>query len=181
MHTHNLVWMDLEMTGLDPNTDQIIEMATVITDPELNIVARGPELVISCGQERLEAMDEWNRNHHKSSGLWDLCLESSRTTQQAEEQTLAFLKEHTVALQSPLCGNSIWQDRRFLVRHMPLIDQFLHYRLVDVSTIKELAKRWYPSLPPFNKKAGHRAMQDIEESIAELKYSRQSVFKGQTP
>ena len=172
-----LVWMDLEMTGLDPDTDEIIEIATLITDADLNLVAEGPELILHQPQERFDKMDDWNREHHTKSGLWEKVVQSKIDMRAAEEQTLAFVKEHVGERMAPLCGNSIWQDRRFLARHMPALEAYLHYRLVDVSTIKELSRRWYPNLGPYSKKLlSHRALDDIRESIEELKFYRAKLF-----
>ena len=172
-----LVWMDLEMTGLDPDRDAIIEMATLITDGELNLIARGPELVIHQPPERFAQMDDWNREHHSKSGLWEKVLASSISAAAAEAETLAFIKQHTGLRASPLCGNSIWQDRRFLARYMPALEAYLHYRLVDVSTIKELASRWYPGVKFTKAKGAHRALDDILESVEELKFYRERFFQ----
>ena len=176
----NIVWMDLEMTGLFPEKDQILEIATLITNPDLEIIATGPELVLHQPLSILEAMDPWNQEHHSKSGLWDKVLASKTSLQEAEQQTLNFIQAHSVKGKNPLAGNSIWQDRRFLLRYMPLIHEHLHYRLIDVSTIKELAKRWYPKLKIPNKKNNHRAMDDIQESIEELKFLRQNLFVPQS-
>jgi len=174
----NLVWIDLEMTGLNPDTDKVIEIATIVTDSELNTLAEGPVLAISQPQSALDAMDEWNTTHHNASGLVKRVQASSVTEQQAIEQTIAFLKPWVDAGDSPLCGNSIGQDRRFLVRHMPALDAYFHYRNIDVSTIKELARRWDPQmLKGFSKKGAHLALDDIRESIAELQYYRKHFFK----
>ncbi len=175
-HDGRLVWMDLEMTGLNPDTDTILEIATIITDKNLNILAEGPNLVIHHTPEALARMDEWCRKHHGDSGLTRRALTSSLTLAQAEEATLAFIRQHVSERQSPLCGNSIHQDRRFLARHMPAIDAWLHYRMIDVSTIKELVRRWYPRVRIPQKRGGHRALADIRESIAELRYYRRHVF-----
>lgn len=177
----NLVWMDLEMTGLNPEQDEIIEIATLITDPELNIVAEGPDLVLHQPRERFERMDEWNQKQHTKSGLWQQVVESPIDARAASAQTLAFLQEHVEAGSSPLCGNSIWQDRRFLSRYMPDVDRHLHYRIIDVSTIKELAWRWFPDARPYKKALeSHRALDDIKESIEELRYYRKSLFHSPT-
>lgn len=178
-HHQDIVWMDLEMTGLDPQKDQILEIATLITDFQLNVIATGPELVLHQPLETLEAMDPWNREHHRGSGLWDRALASNITAPEAEQLTLDFLTAHTAENKHPLAGNSIWQDRRFLVRYMPRIHTHLHYRLIDVSTIKELAKRWYPEIKTPAKKNHHRAMDDIRESIEELQFWRTSLFRPQ--
>lgn len=173
----NLVWMDMEMTGLDPDKDAIIEMATIITDWDLNVIAIGPEIVIHQPQERFAQMDDWNREHHGKSGLWDRVVSSNITIKEAESQTLQFIKQYVGPKKSPLCGNSIWQDRRFLRRYMRSLDGYLHYRIVDVSTVKELVKRWY--YDPNEKKkndSSHRALDDIHESIAELKTYRENFF-----
>lgn len=176
-----LVWINMEMTGLDPDRDEIIEIATIITDSELNVIARGPELVIHQEAKRFELMDDWNQDHHTRSGLWDLVLKSTTTLEAAEKQTLDFIKQHTGPRESPLCGNSIWQDRRFLCRHMQSINEYLHYRIIDVSSVKELAKRWYPGIAQFEgKKEAHRAMDDILESVEELKYYQEKIFSKVT-
>jgi oligoribonuclease len=168
-----LVWIDLEMTGLDPDTDSMIEIATLVTDQELNVLAEGPELAIHHPLERLQAMDEWNRNTHGKSGLWDRILASSVDAAQAEQQTLDFLAQWVPAGKSPICGNSICQDRRFLARGMPTLERYFHYRNLDVSTIKELARRWCPAmLGGFSKAGTHTALSDIRESVAELAYYR---------
>lgn len=171
-----LVWMDLEMTGLDPARDTILEIATLITDSELNIVAEGPEIVVRQPLARLQAMDAWNREHHGKSGLWDKVLASTVELAQAEARTLDFIRAHVGAKESPLCGNSIWQDRRFLAVCMPDLDAYLHYRLIDVSTIKELVSRWYPAAKYGKKKGNHRALDDIRESLDELRHYRATVF-----
>lgn len=174
----NLIWIDLEMTGLDPDIDLIIEVATVITDKNLNVLAEGPEIAVHQSDAALAAMDEWNQKHHGESGLIERVKQSSFSTAEAEAQTLAFVKQWLPAKTSPICGNSIGQDRRFLYRHMPELEGFFHYRNLDVSTVKELAARWAPQLKDgFTKKAAHRALDDIIESIDELKYYRQHFFK----
>lgn len=173
----NLVWMDMEMSGLDPERDVILELATVITDADLNIVAEGPVIAISQPASLFDSMDQWNRDHHTKSGLWDRVLRSTTTLEQAEEATLAFIKTHVAQRQSPLCGNSIWQDRRFIARYMKHLDAYLHYRLIDVSTVKELARRWYGASAEFkDKKKEHLALADIRESVAELRFYRQALF-----
>jgi oligoribonuclease len=169
--------MDMEMSGLDPDTCTILEIATIVTDADLRILAEGPDLVVHQPDEVLEAMDAWNTEHHGASGLAQAVRDSSVSLADAEERTLAFLAEHVPEDEAPLCGNSIWQDRRFLVRYMPRVDAFLHYRLVDVSSIKELARRWYPDLEPPAKSKSHRALDDIRESIAELAFYREQLFK----
>ena len=169
--------MDLEMTGLDPETDAIIEMATVITDCQLEIIAKGPELIIHQPPERFQQMDDWNREHHKKSGLWDKVIASQLTQGDAERETMNFISIHVDPKVSPLCGNSVYQDRRFLTKYMPRLESYLHYRLIDVSTIKELGQRWYGEQAKFPKARGaHRAMEDILESIAELKNYRERLF-----
>lgn len=173
----NIVWMDLEMTGLDPLQDEIIEIATLITDKELNIIAEGPEIIINQPESRFEKMDDWNQNQHTKSGLWEKVIASKVTVDQAEKQTLDFIKEYTNPRKAPLAGNSIWQDRRFITIHMKEMDQYLHYRMIDVSTIKELGTRWYDDMESYKKKGSHRAMDDIRESIEELKFFRKNLFK----
>jgi oligoribonuclease len=172
----HLIWIDLEMTGLDPDTDSIIEIATLITDKELNVLAEGPELAIQTPLERLNAMDEWNRNTHTKSGLWNRCLQSPLALAQAEAQTIDFLSNWIDANKSPMCGNSICQDRRFLARGMPRLERYFHYRNLDVSTVKELSKRWSPKLlEGFSKVGAHTALSDIRESVKELAYYRQHM------
>ncbi len=179
MGTAKLVWMDLEMTGLDPERERIIEIATVVTDGELNVLAEGPELVLHQPEEILEAMDEWNRKHHGESGLTDRVRASTISDAEAEARIVAFLKEHVGEREAPLAGNSVHQDRRFIARYMPALDAYLHYRLVDVSTVKELVARWHPEIYAKrpHKQASHRALDDIRESIAELRYYRAAAFK----
>ncbi len=174
----NMVWMDLEMTGLDPETDLIIEMATLITDSDLNVVAEGPVLAIATPEANLAAMDEWNQTHHAASGLLERVRRSSTTLLEAEAETLAFLEANVEKNTAPLCGNSIWQDRRFLCRHMKTLESYLHYRIIDVSSIKELARRWRPGLlETFSKENAHTALADIRESIAELRFYREHFLK----
>lgn len=168
-----LVWMDLEMTGLDPKKERIIEMATIITDGDLRTVAEGPVLVIHQSQELLEGMDEWNTRTHNRTGLVQKVKLSRVTERQAEIETLDFIQRHTLKNRAPLCGNSICQDRRFLYEYMPELSEWLHYRNVDVSSFKEMARHWAPSiLGGFEKRASHQALEDIQESISELKYYR---------
>lgn len=175
----HLIWVDLEMTGLNPETDRIIEMATIVTDANLNLVAEGPVIAVHQSDALLAAMDEWCTRTHGQSGLTDRVRASTIGEADAEAQTLAFLAEHVATGASPMCGNSIGQDRRFLVRYMPTLEAFFHYRNLDVSTIKELCRRWRPDLlPGFTKKATHLALDDIRESIAELQYYRQHFFRG---
>ena len=169
----NLIWIDLEMTGLDPQKERIIEIATVVTDSELNVLAEGRSIVINQSNELIQAMDEWNTNQHGKSGLTERVLNSTVTEAQAELATLDFLKRWVPEGMSPMCGNSIGQDRRFLVRYMPELANYFHYRNLDVSTLKELVRRWKPELMNgFNKKGSHLAMDDIHDSIAELAYYR---------
>ena len=172
----NLIWMDMEMTGLDHEKGVILEIATVVTDDALEIVAEGPNLAVSHPDEVLGNMEEWSREHHQASGLLDRVKASTFDNDTAESMTLDFLFEHCQERKSPLCGNTIWQDRRFLIKHMPRLEAFLHYRLIDVSSIKELVERWYPSLAPYRKKKCHLAKSDIMESIEELRYYRRKVF-----
>ncbi len=175
--TSNLIWIDLEMTGLYTNTDQIIEIATIVTDAHLNELAAGPELAIYQPQEIMDGMDEWNTRQHGESGLTERVLDSKISMQDAEKQTIVFLEEYVNAGASPMCGNSICQDRRFLARQMPLLEAFFHYRNLDVSTLKILANSWAPEIAKgFNKESSHRALADIRDSIAELTYYRESLF-----
>jgi oligoribonuclease len=177
-----LVWMDLEMTGLDPERERIIEIAALITDGALQIVAEGPNLVIHQPDAVLAAMDEWNREHHGASGLIQRVRRSTIDEAEAEAQLLAFVAAHCDKREIPLAGNSVHQDRRFLRRYMPAFEAYLHYRLVDVSTIKELARRWYPDLVAQMpvKRETHRALDDIKESIEELSYYRAHLFVPST-
>ncbi|HLI18609.1 MAG TPA: oligoribonuclease [Rhodanobacteraceae bacterium] len=169
----NLAWIDLEMTGLCPDTDSIIEIATVVTDRNLSILAEGPQFVIHHGEARLLAMDDWNRHQHTKSGLWQRVLESATEHAQAEAETVAFLQQWVPAGKSPMCGNSICQDRRFLYRQMPTLERYFHYRNLDVSTLKELARRWAPAVyKGFSKDSTHTALSDIHDSIEELRYYR---------
>lgn len=173
-----LVWIDLEMTGLDLPTDTILEISSVVTDNNLEIIAKGPTLVIHHDVSVLERMNEWNQKHHGASGLIEAVKLSQVTMQQAQEATLNFLKQYTQVGQSPLCGNSVWVDRAFLRAYMPQIDLFLHYRIIDVSSIKEVVKRWYKnnSKSFFKKSETHRAQEDILASIDELKHYRDNFF-----
>jgi oligoribonuclease len=174
-----LVWMDLEMTGLDPTKDVIVEIATLVTDAELNILAEGPDLVIHADDDALAGMSEIVKNMHAKSGLTEAIRASTVTLADAGAQTLAFIREHVPAARTaPLCGNSIGTDRRFLVAYLPEIEEYLHYRSVDVSTVKELVDRWYPeaySKRP-DKSGNHRALGDIVDSVNELRYYRDAVF-----
>ena len=174
----NLIWMDLEMTGLDPEVEVIIEMATIVTDSELNIIEEGPVLAVRQPEDKLTGMDEWNTSHHNESGLIKRVREDGVIPEEAEAVTLAFLERHTEPRQAPLCGNTIWQDRRFLVRYMPTLERHLHYRMIDVSSVKELARRWQPDLlKGFTKQNQHLALADIRESIDELRYYRENFFR----
>ncbi|MEO6155601.1 MAG: oligoribonuclease [Thermomonas sp.] len=169
-----LIWIDLEMTGLDSDRDGILEIATVVTDGQLNMLAEGPDLAIAHPLATLEAMDDWNRNQHGKSGLWARVLEQGVPLAQAEARTLAFLREWVPANTSPMCGNSICQDRRFMYRLMPALEAHFHYRNLDVSVIKELARRWSPqTMAGFNKQSAHTALSDVRDSIDELRHYRQ--------
>ena len=174
----HLIWIDLEMTGLNPDTDKIIEIATIITDKDLNILAQGPALAVHQSDEALDAMDEWNQTHHGQSGLIERVKASTIDDAEAERLTLEFIKQWLPERTSPICGNSIGQDRRFLVRYMPELEAYFHYRNLDVSTLKELAARWAPSLKDgFKKQTKHEALADIIESIEELRYYREHFIK----
>ena len=176
----NLIWIDLEMTGLDTQNDHIIEIATIVTDPELNTLAEGPVLAIHQSDEVLAGMDEWNTTQHGQSGLTERVKETCMTVAEAERLTLEFLDKHVDKGASPMCGNSICQDRRFLAREMPKLEAYFHYRNLDVSTLKELARRWRPELMSgLSKKASHLALDDIRDSIAELKYYREHFLRLQ--
>jgi oligoribonuclease len=174
--TSHLIWIDLEMTGLDPDRHVIVEIASIVTDAQLDVVAEGPDLVIHHTEGILSAMEPWSLKHHGASGLLDRIRSSSCTCRQAEEEMLQFLSRYCLKGASPLCGNSIGQDRRFLFKHMPRLEAFFHYRSIDVSSVKELVKRWYPNLPRFKKEKSHLALNDIRESISELIYYRKHVF-----
>ena len=179
-----LIWIDLEMTGLDTDRDSVIEIATVVTDAQLNVLAEGPEFAIAHDLATLEAMDDWNRNQHGKSGLWQRVLDSTVTLAQAEAATLDFLGRWVAADKSPICGNSICQDRRFLYRYMPALERYFHYRNLDVSTIKELARRWAPAVADgFSKESAHTALSDIRDSVSELRYYRQFMGRlgGERP
>ncbi|MDG1550428.1 MAG: oligoribonuclease [Candidatus Poseidoniaceae archaeon] len=172
-----MVWIDLEMTGLDIEKESIIEIATIITDGELNILAHGPNVAITVDESLIEGMDEWNTTHHFDSGLVKRIREQGVDLSEAENMTLDFLKEWVDPNTAPLCGNSVWNDRRFLEKEMPLVAEYLHYRMIDVSTVKELARRWYPEVDKYPKKGAHLALDDIIESVEELNYFRSKVFK----
>ncbi|MEO1750291.1 oligoribonuclease [Thiofaba sp. EF100] len=174
---NRLVWIDLEMTGLDPDRDSIIEIATLVTDEQLNILAEGPVIAVHQPEAVLAGMDEWNQRQHGSSGLTARVRASTQDTRAAELATLDFLKRWVAPRSSPMCGNSICQDRRFLARHMPELEAFFHYRNLDVSTLKELAQRWYLGVPKFEKVDVHLALADIRASIDELRYYRERILK----
>ncbi|MEC8430658.1 MAG: oligoribonuclease [Pseudomonadota bacterium] len=172
--SQNLIWIDLEMTGLKPDTDRIIEIATLVTDADLNILAEGPVLAISQSEQRLAAMDDWNQLHHGQSGLMDRVKNSTLDEAAAAQQTLDFLSRYSDKNVSPRCGNSICQDRRFLANYMPELEAFFHYRNLDVSSLKELVKRWKPDIQSgLQKRATHQAMEDIKDSVNELMYYRE--------
>lgn len=176
---HHLFWLDLEMSGLDIEVDRIIEIATVVTDLQLNVVAEGPSLAISQEQVILDGMDEWNQKHHGASGLIEKVKASSITEAAAEIMTLRFLEKYTSEKGTvPLCGNSVHQDRKFLAKYMPKLHDFFHYRNIDVSTLKELCRCWYPETPLFTKKNKHTALEDTLESIEEMGYYRQRLFNS---
>ncbi len=173
-----LVWLDMEMTGLDPDKERIIEVAVVITEPDLTVVAEGPVLVIHQEDAILDAMDKWNTATHGKSGLIDKVKASTMTESEAEDALIAFMSQYVPAGKSPLCGNTVSQDRRFMFNYMPKLEQFFHYRTIDVSTLKELARRWNPALlKGFEKHSKHQALADIHESIEELKYYRETFIK----
>lgn len=178
--TSNLIWIDLEMTGLDTTTDEIIEIATIVTDRNLNEIAEGPVLAVQQPRSVMDNMDAWNTKQHRESGLVDRVLASDLCTAEAEQRTLDFLKRHVEQGASPMCGNSICQDRRFLARQMPLLEAFFHYRNLDVSSLKILAQLWAPAVAKgFTKESTHRALQDIRDSIAELRHYREALFAPQ--
>jgi oligoribonuclease len=173
----NLVWIDLEMTGLDTQRDQIIEIATVVTDSELGVLAEGPVTAIHQPPDVLAAMDDWNQTQHRKSGLLEQVRRSRVGVLDAQQMTLDFVRLYVPPATSPMCGNSVCQDRRFLHRLMPDLERFFHYRHLDVSTVKELARRWAPPLAPFEKDSAHRALDDIRASIEELRYYRRHLFR----
>ncbi|TDG12919.1 oligoribonuclease [Seongchinamella unica] len=174
----NLIWVDLEMTGLDPDKDVVIEIATIVTDSDLNTLAEGPVIAIHTSDERLDAMDEWNTTHHNRSGLVDRVRASDYDERRATVETLAFLEQYLPANASPMCGNTICQDRRFMARHLPELESFFHYRNLDVSTLKILMQRWRPELEAgFTKSGTHLALDDIRESIEEMRYYRQHFLR----
>lgn len=174
---NRLIWIDLEMTGLEPERDVIIEIATLVTDEQLNILAEGPVIAVHQAENVLQGMDEWNQSHHSASGLLDRVRTSPHSQLNAEQQTIDFLATWSTKRSSPMCGNSICQDRRFLARHMPKLEDFFHYRNLDVSTLKELARRWYPAVPKFEKAGAHRALDDIRASLDELRYYRETILR----
>jgi oligoribonuclease len=177
LHEDNLIWIDLEMTGLYPNDDVIIEIATIVTDSDLNVLAEGPMLAIHQSDERLAAMDDWNTNQHGKSGLTERVRNSNISASDAEQQTIDFLKQWVPAGKSPMSGNSICQDRRFLANYMPALENYFHYRNLDVSSVKELARRWKPeSMKGFTKSGAHLALDDVRDSINELKHYRKTFF-----
>ena len=177
-NAEHLIWVDLEMTGLEPDHDTIIEIATIVTDSDLNVVAEGPVFAIHQSATTMAGMDDWNTNQHGGSGLTQRVLESEITMEQAEAETIAWLEQYVAAGASPMCGNSIGQDRRFMVKYMPKLEAFFHYRNLDVSSVKELARRWRPDVLAGVKKSGsHLAMDDIRDSIAELQHYRETFFR----
>ena len=177
LHEDNLIWIDLEMTGLYPNDDVIIEIATIVTDSDLNVLAEGPMLAIHQSDDRLAAMDDWNTNQHGKSGLTERVRNSNISASDAEQQTIDFLKQWVPAGKSPMSGNSICQDRRFLANYMPALENYFHYRNLDVSSVKELARRWKPeSMKGFTKSGAHLALDDVRDSINELKHYRKTFF-----
>lgn len=175
----SLVWMDMEMTGLDPDRDTVLEIATLVTDDDLNIIAEGPVFAVSQSEATLAGMDEWNQRTHGESGLLDRVRKSGVSLAEAESKTLQFIKAHVGEKTAPLCGNTVWQDRRFLFRHMPTLEAYLHYRIIDVSTLKELARRWQPAIASgFRKQGAHTALADIRESLDELRYYRSTFLRS---
>ena len=177
----NLIWIDLEMTGLIPEQHRVIEMAVIITDSDLNELAEGPVIAIHQSQAEIDAMDDWNTSHHTASGLVERVLESDYDEQRATRETLAFLEKWVPKGRSPMCGNSICQDRRFMARHMRELETFFHYRNLDVSTLKILMQRWRPDLPEAPKQGAHQALEDIRESIEELRHYRTHFLRVESP
>lgn len=174
----NLIWIDMEMSGLDPDAERILEVAIVVTDSQLNTIAEAPVLVVHQSDAVLDAMDDWNKGTHARSGLIERVKASTLTESEAERRMVAFLGQHVPPRISPMCGNSVHQDRRFLVRHMPALEAYFHYRNIDISTLKELARRWKPQIMSgFAKHGKHEALADIHESIEELKYYREHFIK----
>jgi oligoribonuclease len=173
---NNLIWIDMEMTGLQPDSDRVIEIAMLVTDPQLNVLATGPVLVVHQPDEVLDSMDSWNKSTHAKTGLIERVRASTLSEAEAERQAVDFLAPYVPASTSPMCGNSICQDRRFLARWMPRLESYFHYRNLDVSTLKELVRRWKPDLKSFSKEGKHEALADILESIEELKFYRKSVM-----
>jgi oligoribonuclease len=177
-----LIWVDMEMSGLKPDSDRILEIAMIVTDAQLNVIATAPVWVVHQDDEVLNSMDAWNKGTHTKSGLVDKVKASPLSENEVEEQCIAFLKQYVKANIAPMCGNTICQDRRFMARYMPKLEAYFHYRNVDVSTIKELCKRWQPNLVKgFEKQQAHTALADILESIEELRYYREHFFKSVTP
>ena len=174
----NLVWIDLEMTGLDPKKCTVLEIGVLVTDNELNVIEEGPEIAIHHSEKTLEGMEAWSKHHHRKSGLTQACRESKISMKKAEEKALKFIRSHCHIKTAPLCGNTIWQDRRFLVKYMPTLESYLHYRTIDVSTLKELGQRWFPGKykMPREKNQTHRVMNDIRESVEELRFYRDKLF-----
>lgn len=178
LNDNNLIWIDMEMTGLRPDIDRVLEIATIVTDSNLNVLAEGPVLPVHQPESILAGMDEWCQTHHSKSGLLDRVRSTGINEAEAEEATLAFVSQYVPAGKSPICGNSVGQDRRFLYHYMPRLEAYLHYRNLDVSTLKILAERWAPQIMGgFSKKETHRALDDIRESIAELRYYREHLLK----
>ncbi len=173
---NQFIWLDLEMTGLKPESDVILEIATLITDSDLNVLIEGPDLVLHQPDAVLDGMDDWNKHQHGKSGLVQRVRASTEDIASAESQTLEFLKHNFKSKTAILCGNTIWQDRRFLARYMPTLEAFFHYRMIDVSSLKILYQHWYPDLAPFIKSDSHLALNDIRESAAELRFYREKMF-----